>query len=224
LPLRTALRTSLTEFYFNSWRLAPANVLWGVVLLVALFAGPATIVGASLLILLALPTVGIYRMAALIARGRPAGFADFVDGIRRFWLPAIAIAVLGAALVLVFATNVATGFHAEHPVGWFLSAMALWGLVGLAMLLIALWPLLVDPEREERSARQRLLLGGLAVIGRPVRLLVLTVIVAVLLTISTVLFALLIMVAIAYVALVSAHVVLPMVDELETRLPEGRRL
>lgn len=224
MPLRTALRTSLTQFYFNSWRLAPANVLWGVLLLLALFAGPATIVGALLLVLLALPTVGIYRMAALIARGRPAAFGDFLDGIRRWWLPAIATGVFGAALALVFATNVALGFHADNPIGWFVSAMALWGLVGLAMLLIALWPLLVDPEREDRSARQRVLLSGLAVIGRPVRLLVLTILVAVLLAISTVLFALLMMVAIAYVALVSAHVVLPLVDELEARLPEGRRL
>ena len=66
MPLRTALRRSVTEFYFNSWRLAPANVLWGVMLVLALFAGPATIVGALLIVLLALPTVGIYRMAALI--------------------------------------------------------------------------------------------------------------------------------------------------------------
>jgi uncharacterized membrane protein YesL len=224
MPVRQALRASLTDFYFNSWRLAPANVIWGAVLLLALFSGPTTVVGVLLLVVLSLPTVGLYRMAALMASGRPAAFADFVEAIRRWWLPAMLAGIATAGLAAVFATNVALGLHAGNPIGWFLSAMALWGLVGLAMLAVAFWPLLVDPEREDRTIRQRLLLGGLAVIGRPLRLAILTAFAAVLLVVSTALFALIVMVSIAYLALVSAHVVLPVVDELEARLPEGRRL
>ena len=48
MSLRAALRQSLHDFYFNSWRLAPANLVWGAVLiLVLLSSGPLTPCSAS---------------------------------------------------------------------------------------------------------------------------------------------------------------------------------
>ncbi|HXG27198.1 MAG TPA: hypothetical protein VNL94_10195 [Candidatus Binatia bacterium] len=223
MGLGGAIRQSLVDFYFNSWRLAPANVAWGVLLILALLAPLTSAVGLGLLVLLAIPTAGIYRMAALIARDEPAAFSDFVAGMRRYAGTAVLLGVGVTLLVFVLTTNVLLGMGTDHPVGWFVSAMALWGLVGLAMFLVAAWPLLVDPRREDVGVKRRLSLAAIAVIGRPVRMVVLVALVGLLLVASAVLFALLVMVTVAFVALVSSRYVLPMVDELEARLPEARR-
>ena len=224
MSIGSALRASLHDFYFNSWRLAPANLVWGVLLVAALIAGPLTLLGMALLMLLAVPTAGLYRMGALIARNEPAAFSDFLGGMRRYGVRALAIAVGAATLAFVFTTNVIVGLQAGNPLGWFISAMALWGDVGLLMLLTTLWPILVDPAREGLGLRQRVTLAGLAVIGRPVRVLVLTVVLVLILAASTVLFAALIIVSVAYVAIVSSRVILPLVDEVEARLPETRQV
>lgn len=224
MTIRGALRQALRDFYFNSWRLAPANLVWGAMLIAAFLIGPLTPLGAALLIGLAVPTAGLYRMGALIARGEPAAFSDFVGGMRRSGPAALLVAGGAAILAFVFTTNVLVGLGASTPLGWFISALALWGDVGLVMLLTTVWPILVDPEREGLGLRQRLTLAGLAVIGRPIRVLVLTVVIVLVLAVSTVLFATLVIVSVAYVAIVSSRVVLPLVDEVEARLPEARRI
>lgn len=219
MPLGSAIRRSLTDFYFNSWRLAPANVLWGVALValvIATSAFPPTVV---LLPLLAIPLAGIHRMTALIARDEPVSFADFLDGCRRFGLPAAALAAAAAVCALVLATNVLLGFQSSNALTWFISASAGYGLFGLAMFLVAAWPILVDPWHGHLPVRRRVLLAGLVLIGRPVRLMALTLGVTVILVVSTVLLALVALVAVAFAALIASHVVLPTVDELETPLP-----
>ena len=222
MSIGSALRASLQDFYFNSWRLAPANLVWGVLLVAALLAGPLTLLGMALVVLLAVPTAGLYRMGALIARGEPADFSDFVGGMRRYGPTALVVALGAAILAFVLSTNVVVGLQAGNPLGWFISAMALWGDVGLVMLLTAFWPVLVDPLREGLGLRRRLALAGLVVIGRPIRVVALTIVVVALLVVSTVLFAALVIVSVAYIALVSSRVVLPLVDEVEARLPETR--
>jgi hypothetical protein len=222
VSLAAALRQSLTDFYFNSWRLAPANLVWGAGFIVVILAGPLSVLGVAMIILLTLPLAGLHRMAALIARGEPAAFSDFAGGMRRYAGPALGIGAGAAILAAVFTTNLVLGFEAGGPGGWFLSAMALWGNVGLAMLLVVWWPVLADPQREGLGLRRRLALAGLVVIGRPGRVAALTIAVAAILVISTILFAAILLVSVAYVALVSARYVLPMLDALEARLPEGR--
>jgi hypothetical protein len=222
MGLGSALRQSVRDFYFNSWRLAPANLVWGIGFVGVLLAGPLTVLGIVLLLLLAVPLAGLHRMAALIARGEPAAFGDFVDGMRRFGGPAVLIAAGAAGLAIVFTTNVIVGFETGGPVAWFVSAMALWGDVALAMFLVVIWPILVDPQREGLGMRRRLGLAGVMVIGRPGRVLVLTVLVALILLVSTVLFAAILLVSVAYVSLVSNRYLLPMLDALETRLSEAR--
>jgi len=222
MSLRAALRTAIADFYFNSWRLAPANLAWGAVLLLALLVGPFSLPGMVLLIVLAVPTVGLYRMAALLARGQPAMLSDFSDGMRRLGPTALAVGTAAALIGFVFATNLRLGFVLDNAAGWFVSGMALWGMVGLGMFLVAFWPVLADPNREAIGLRRRLTLAGLVVIGRPARLLMLTALVVVVVAVSTVIFAAILLVSVAYVALASARYVLPMLDSLEERIPEGR--
>jgi uncharacterized membrane protein YesL len=222
MSLAGALRQALTDFYFNSWRLAPANLVWGVGLIALLIAGPVSVVGAVILALLAIPLVGLHRMAALVARDEPAGFSDFLAGMRRYGVPALAMGAASVFLAFVLTTNIVVGIQLGGPVGWFVSAMALYGDVALAMLLVAFWPLLVDPKRQALSLRGRLAMAAYVVIGRPLRMLALTFVVGLVLAISTVLFAALVMVSVAYVSLVSSRYVLPLADEVEQQLAARR--
>jgi hypothetical protein len=222
MSLAAALRGALRDFFYNSWRLAPANLVWGIGFVAALLAGPVSLLSVVILVLLAVPLAGLYRMAALIARDEPASFADFLGGMRAYASAAIATAAGAATLAVVFTTNVVVGFEVGGPVGWIVSALALWGDVALVMLLIVLWPILVDPRHAGLGLRGRLALAGLVVIGRPGRALALTLVVSIILVVSAVLFAAILLVSVAYVALVSARYVLPLLDALETRLPEGR--
>ena len=219
MSIAAALRRSVSDLYFNSWRLAPANLVWGVLLVAILLIGPATMLGLGLTVLLAVPAAGVYRMAALIARDEPAAFSDFVDGMRRSAPAAVATGAAATLLAVVFVTNVRVGLGADNPILWFVGAMALWGLVGLAMFLVGFFPVLVDPRRAGEPVRRRAILAGLAVLGRPIRTLAVTLVVLLILAVSTVLVAALVLVGLAYVALVSARVMLPLIDDLEERLP-----
>ena len=222
VSIRRALRESLTDFYFNSWRLVPANLIWAgafiALLLIAVQFPPAVILTGGL----AIPLAGLHRMAALIARGEAAGFSDFFGGMRRYGVQALAIGSAATLLGTVLVMNTLMGFESGGPLGWFLGVTALYGLAGLAIYLIALWPVLVDPEHEAASFRRRLALAGVVVIGRPTRAIGLAVVVVALLGLSVVLFAAIVLVSVAYTSLVAARVVLPTLDEVEARVPEGR--
>ena len=222
MSLVGALRRAATDLYFNSWRLAPANLVWAVVLLLALFVGPATLLGMTLLVATAVPLAGVYRMSALIARGEPVAFSDFLVAMRQYALRAMGTAAGAGLLAVVFLTNVVVGLQATDPVGWFVSAMGLWGAVCLALFIVAWWPLLVDPRRDGLGVRRRMALAGLAVIGQPARMLALSLTITLILIGSAVLFAALLLLGVAYTSLVSTNYVLPLVDGLEARVPEGR--
>lgn len=222
LSIRRALRESLTDFYFNSWRLAPANVVWAVAFIGLLLTAVQFPPAVALTGVLAIPLVGLHRMAALIARGEPAVFSDFFGGMRRYGMTALAIGSAATLLAIVLVMNTLMGFETGGPLGWFLGVSALYGLAGLTIYLVALWPILVDPGHETASVRRRLALAGVVVIGRPMRSIGLAAVVVALLGLSVVLFAAIVLVSVAYTSLVAARLVLPTVDELEARVPEGR--
>jgi hypothetical protein len=217
-----AIRQAATDFYFNSLRFVPANVLFALGVLAVLFAAslwPPLIV---LTVGLAAALAGIHRMAALLARGEAASIGDFVDGARRFGLRAIAIAALLAIVAAVLTTNVVTGFESGGPIGWFLGATALWGLVAVAMFAIAFWPVLVDPRHEAAPLRRRVQLAGLVLIGRPGRLFLVTLAIAAILVGATVLLGAIVLVGVSFSSLLATRWVLPSVDELESRFEAAR--
>jgi hypothetical protein len=217
-----SLRQGLVDFYYNSWRLVPANAVWASVLLIVLGVTAVWLPLAALTALLAVPVAGISRMAALIVRGESVAFTDFLDGMRRFLAPALATGLASVALAGVFTTNVAVGLGVGGLVGWTLSAFALYGDIGLAVLLVAWWPLLVDPRRQDRSLRDRLKLAALVVVRWPGRMTALTLTIGIVLIVSIVLFAALITVAVAYMCLVGGRFVLPIADRLESHLVDRR--
>jgi hypothetical protein len=217
-----ALREAAVDFYFNSWRLVPANLIWGVLLLVVLGATAIWLPLAALASLLAVPVVGIYRICALIHRGASVSFSDAITGMRRFGGSALLLGVAATFVAVAFMANISVGMSIGGVPGGVFSVLAAYGLLGLAMFLVAAWPIVVDPLREELSLRRRLRLAFLVIAARPGRMLLLTVVVVAILVASTVLFAALLTVSLAYVSLVTTRYVLPAADRLEGR-PTVRR-
>ena len=217
-----AVRAAATDFYFNSVRFVAANVAFALCVLVVLFAAVIWTPAIVLVVLLAAPLAGLHRMAALLARGEPASFGDFVSGARRFGAQAAGLATGAVLLAAVLVTNVMTGFAAEGPIGWFLGATAIYGLVALAMYVIAAWPVLVDPNRSGDPLRRKLQVAGLVLIGRPGRLLVVTALVVAILVASTLILAGIALFGVAFASIVATRWVLPTADELESRFEAAR--
>lgn len=212
-----ALRGAASDFYYNSWRLVPANAVWGLMFVGLSFATAVWLPAALLVALLAVPVAGLHRMAALLQRGQPASFWDFVRGMRRYGLAALAIGLGAELLAIAFTSNVFFGLDAGGVVGWTISALALYGDIGLAMFLVAAWPIVVDPVRTDESLRSRLKLAALVNLARPGRMFGLTALIVVILAVSTVLFVALLTVSVAIVSLVATRYVLPVADRLEGR-------
>lgn len=217
--LRTAVRAAATDFYFNSWRLVPANLLWGATLVALMVA--ATLAPAALVLspLLALPTAWIFRMAALIGRDQPA---TFWDGLAA-WRSALPVLLLGIALAgcgAVFLSNIVIGIVSGTFLGWAIATMAFWGLVAEWLLAWTIWPLLFDPARADHPLRARLRLAALLVLAHPRRIGGLGLVLLAVFVISTIAFIALLTVSVAFSAIVAARYVLPAADRLEARLAE----
>jgi len=217
--LGSAARAAAVDFYFNSWRLVPANAIWGLLLLLVVAASVYWLLGGVLLLLLlAIPTAGVYRLAALIARGDASALSDAIEAYRRYLREALSLGVMGAVGATVFGINILTGlFAVGGPLGWAIATAAAWGMVILWAWLLCLWPLVVDPRREGVGLRQLMRLAGLLVLAFPLRIGALVAVTALPLAVSTVLFAALISIALAYCALLGCRYVLPAADRLEGR-------
>lgn len=219
----SALRAAAVDFYYQSIRLVPANVVWGVVflgvLVVGLGSGP--LVTLIVVPLLAIPYVGIVRLGALTARGRDVVLSDVWRAYRRFGVAALALGAGETLLAALLASNVIVGVNIGGPLGWVFATLAVSGLIAMWVVGFPLWVLLVDPDREGRPIRARLRLAVLLAIAAPGRLGALALVLTVVLAVSTVAFAALLTISVAYASIVAARYILPLADRfdawLETR-------
>lgn len=216
-PLRAIVRIALTDYYFNSMRLVPANLAWGAAgILVALIGLAWPLGGVLLLPLLALPTAAIFRIAGRIVRGDPdVGLRDLAAPYRH---GAGATILIGAAFVAVGAilgTNLVVGLAGDDPFGWVLATLAGWGLIALWCGSIVAWPLIVDPARAAMPVRDRLRLAVRLMLVDPLRFGALGLVVALVVAASTVLTAAILTISVAFVALVACRSVYAAADRLE---------
>lgn len=222
--LGAVLRASLTDYYFNSMRLVPANVAWGASVVLIVVIGLVWPVGALLLVpVLALPTAAAFRIAAIVVRVEPWPGLREVFGSLRHELPAML--ALGATYVvtgLTLATNVLTGLGQGEPVGWVLATLAGWGLVAWWCGAIVAWPLIVDPTRAGQPLRKRLRLAVALLLVHPLRFGALGLAVALIVGLSSILTAAILTVSVAFVAVVACRSVFPAADRLELALPRER--
>jgi hypothetical protein len=217
-----ALRAALGDLYYHSWRLVPANVVWSVVaiaVVVVLLVVPAGLLAAPVL---ALPTAGIFRMTAHIARGEAVSFWDAIAAWRT---ETVAELALGAGLLVaggILAVNLAWGFVMGTMLGWAFATLAFWGLLATWLFAWTAWPLVADPRRARWPVRARLQLAGLLVLAHPVRLGALGLLLAIFLAASLVAIVALVTISVVVAALVATRFVLPAADRLDDRLGFGR--
>jgi hypothetical protein len=221
-----ALRAAAGDFFYNSWRVVPLNVLWGVLFLVAL--GLAILVhplaAVPVLVPTAIPLAGLARFGGRATRGMGIDFGAAWEPIRA---RPRAVLVAGLAFVLavaLFTLNLLAGFALGHALGWAFATAAAWGLLTTIGLGYAFWPLLTDPQRDTAGSMAIARLAGLLVLAHPFRIAGLTVVLTALLAVSTVAFAALVSVSVGFAMLVAARYVLPAADRLEARLVALDRL
>jgi hypothetical protein len=216
--LRHAIRRSLGDAYYHSWRLLPANVVWAVALIGVAVALIASTLALVLVPLLALPTAGMFRIATRIVRGESVSFWDAIDAWRTEVRATLLVGAAVAVAAITFFSNVVTGLSSASPLGWVLATLAAWGLVALWLLGWALWPILVDPWRADRPATDRARLAALLVLAHPFRIAALAIVLTAFLALSTVAIVALVTISMSLAALVASRFVLPAADRLEADL------
>lgn len=212
------MRAALGDLYDNSFRFLGANLLLGIVLLIVAFLAigtPLALVG----LIVAVPfAAGLMAMATQLVRNEHCDFSDFTAELGRPWRSLLIGAVqLLIGFVLVF--DIVLGGGLSGALGAFLSVSALYGLLVWWLYAVALWPLLLDPLRAGEPTRRLLRLALVIVVARPIRLLLLGLLLGALLGVSTVAVAPLVTVSVALAWLVAARWVLPFADALEGRQP-----
>jgi hypothetical protein len=220
----SAIRAAATDFYYQSIRLVPANVAWGIgflaLLACAVWVSPTVALGAAPL--LALPLVAVTGLAAQTVRGKDVVLSDAIAVIRAHAVPALLAGLTFEVAAVVFATNAAAGVTAGGPAGWAFATLAAWGLVGTWVYGVAFWPLLVDPARAAMPLADRARLAGLVVLESPMRFAGLAAALAVIIVVSALAVVVLLSMSVAFAALVAARVVLPAADRLDGRNLEAR--
>ncbi|MEA2621369.1 MAG: hypothetical protein QOH61_279 [Chloroflexota bacterium] len=211
------------DFYFHSWRLVPANLLWGIGLgityVLALVYWPAAVLFTPLL---AFPVVGVFRLAGLIHRGASVSFWDGIHAWRELFVPTLVAGYLIVLGAIVLSINLLGGLQNGDLLGWAFATLSAWGLVIGWLWVLCFWPLLADPARRGWGLRRSARAAGLLVVAHPARLAGLGVLLAVFFVLSTVAFAALVAISLAFAALVACHYVLPATDRLEARLATTR--
>jgi uncharacterized membrane protein YesL len=158
------------------------------------------------------------RLAALTARSRDVVLSDAWRAYREHGLVALALGAATALAVAILASNIVIGAALESIVGWALFTIALSGLIAIWVVSFPAWLLLVDPDRERESVRERLRLAGLLALAAPGRCAALAIVLTAILAVSTIAFAALITISVAYACLVTARYLLPLSDRLESWL------
>jgi len=225
--LRGALRAAASDLYYHSIRVVPVNVLFAAIVLlgIATWAAWGPFAAAVPATLLAVPLAGLARLAANATRGADVNLSDALDPMRRR-PAAVLLGGLGFTLaMLVLSVNVVTGLTAGNVVAFAIGTMAFWGIVATLALGFAFWPLLADPQREDRPSSEALRVAALLLVAHPLRIGALTIVLVATLLASMIAFAAIVTVSVGFVMLVAARYVLPASDRLEAaigRTPPSR--
>jgi hypothetical protein len=219
--LRGALRSSISDFYFNSWRLVPANLLWGLGLALVYLAVLAWWPLAALISpLLCLPLVSMHRIGGRIVRGGDVSLSDGLHAWREVGLGAVVVGAIALIAGGVMLANLVGGLQSADVIGVAFATLAAWGLVIGWAWLCTFWPIVGDPDRAASGLRSNARVAAYLLIAHPVRLGSLAVLLAVLYVASTIVFAALVTVSLAFGAVVGCRYVLPAADRLEAQMAQ----
>jgi hypothetical protein len=208
------VRQAASDLYYNFASFIPANLIFGVGLIVVIGAAASSPLGWLVIVGLVPLTAGCMRLATTLVRDGHTDLGDFAGMVRRPWqVLAVGGAQLGIALVLV--VDLLIGASLESPVGGVLVVSALYGLGILWIYAVVAWPIVLDPLRSDQPLGDRLRLAAMVLVGNPLRMAGLAMIIGLFLMAATVLVAAIVTFALALACLVAARFVLPAADRLE---------
>lgn len=214
------LRASVSSLTDDLGRFVGANVVW---LTVALL--PLTLArlhpAANLLALALVPaTAGLGRMAVVTVRGQAVRARHFRRGATVRWRFALVLGALQLGIGTVSWLNVGIGVTAMSLPLVVAAVASAWLLLLVAASAVTVWPLLLDPARDELSLRRLLRLAMAVVVTRPGRtILVIAVEVVVVQGAAQFLIATLLLPSVG--VLFATHAVIPVADRLEGRRRRG---
>jgi uncharacterized membrane protein YesL len=218
-----AIRAALTDGYYHSWRLVPANIVWAVTAIAIAVTALVHPLGIVLLPALAVPTAGIFRVTTRIVRGEAVSFWDAIDAWRSDLRTSLGLGIAFTIALVVLGANTVIGLSGATPLGWAHATLAAWGLLVGWLWAWTAWPILTDPTRADQPVRDRLRLAALLLLAHPVRIAGLGLALALVLARSAVAIVALVTVGVSFAALVASRLVLPAADRLEDRLATSAR-
>ncbi len=211
-----ALRQATGDLYRHAWWFVPLNLACGVVIAAGVLVWWAVGLLPVLLVapLLGPPLAAVFRLAGLVVREAPVGRAAIWHGVRRDLGVSVGWSALAAFGVAALLANMAIGRAEGGLLGWGLAILSGWGLLlGLPAWAVA-WAVLLDPDRDGTAVRARLRIAGLVVLARPIRVVVIALVLACVLALSAALFIGVATLGVAYVAIALTRFVLPAADRL----------
>jgi hypothetical protein len=216
-----ALRAAVCDLLGGSWLVLVANGAWGFGLLVVVALTAFTPLGLVLLPLLAIPTAGVFRLAALVVRGEDPRTGDVVRAWVRYGGRGLVVGVPILVLTVVLGTNLVTGLETGGLIGWSIATFAGWGLVATGVASVTVWPLIVDPARDRLPLRAVVRTALLLALAFPLRFGGLLLVLIAVLVVGTLAVVALLTIALGFAALVACRYVLPAADRLVPVPPEG---
>lgn len=213
------MRQAAVDLYYNFAALIPANVIFGIGLILVIAAVATSPVGWIAVVALVPLAAGCMAQATSLVRDGHTDLGEFAAVVRRPWLVlglGIVQFVAGAVLVVDLSVGAALGM----PVGGVLVVSAVYGLAILWTYAVVAWPIVLDPSRRDEPLAARLRLAARLLVAHPLRVFGLAALVGIFLAVATIAIAAIVMFALALAWLVTARYVLAAADRLEGRPAE----
>lgn len=180
LSIWRSLRATVSSMSDDFLRFVAGNLVWLLIAAAALLLGRVFLPAHLLGVLLVPASYGLARMATNAVRGRPARLYQFRAGA---WRRGAAGFGLGCAqmLVVVLGTlNIILGVQAASLLLVLSAIFSGYVLLAVGASVATIWPLLLDPARDQVPTRRLIRLALTVIAARPGRIVVLVLIEAVL--------------------------------------------
>jgi hypothetical protein len=212
-----ALRAAASAMTDDFVRFVIGNVVWLAMVGTAIVVGRVYPPGRVLVVVAFVgASHGLCRMAATTVRGRRARLLQFRQGVSRRRWAGLGLGCAQLALIALAATNVTIGSAQPSLLRAMSAAVSAYAGLFLVTSVLVVWPLLLDPDRDQLGIGV-IVRHGLGVIAsRPGRLVVLVIVEAVLVTVGLQTFVAAIVLP-AFGLSIACWVVLPLADELVGR-------
>ena len=212
------VRQAAVDLYYNFSSFIPANILFGIALILVIGAVAGSPLGWIAILGLVPMTAGCMGLATSLIRDGHTDLGEFAAQLRRPW-PALALGAVQIVLAAVLIVDLMVGDALGSTIGGILLLSALYGLAILWIYAVVAWPIVLDPVRNGEPMAARLRLAGMLVVAHPVRMAGFALLLGVFLGIATIAVAAIVTFALALACLVAARYVLPAADRLEGRPP-----